>query len=145
MEIMNWKHYALALAIPLGLAAVFNWVWLDHPAVSDTIMITACGATLAGMMLATALSKRVATLLALPVYYLIVEFAVPPSSIGGAYESTSGWVGPLRITLTVLPLAVLLGVALVAALRLARHTRPAAAKPDTKLGPDRRAAANPGQ
>jgi hypothetical protein len=121
MEIMNWKHYAFALAIPLGLAAVYNWVWLDHPAVSDTIMVTACGATLAGMLLASALSKRVATLLALPAYYLIVELVVPPSSIGGPYEFTSGWVGPLRITLTVLPFAVLLCVALVATLRSARH------------------------
>jgi hypothetical protein len=40
---------------------VLNWAWLDQPAVSDTIMITACGATLAGMVLASALSKRVAT------------------------------------------------------------------------------------
>ena len=35
MQIINWRHYALALAIPLGLASVVNWVWLVDPAVSN--------------------------------------------------------------------------------------------------------------
>jgi hypothetical protein len=122
MQIMNWKHYALALAVPLGLAGVFNWLWPDYPAVSETIMITACGVTVAGMVLASPLSKRVVTLLALPVYYLIMEFLVPPSMTGGPYESTSGWVGPLRITVTILPFAILACVMLAAALRGIRHT-----------------------
>ena len=37
--------------------------------------------------------------------------------IGGPYEFTSGWVGPLRITVTILPFAVLACVALAVALR----------------------------
>lgn len=121
--IMNWKYYAAGLAIPLGLAAVFNWVWLDHPAVSDTIVITACVLTLAGMTLASPLGKRVAAILALPVYYLVMQFLVPPSLIGGPYEFASGWRGPLRVTVTVLPFAVLLCVTLAAAQRAARQAR----------------------
>jgi hypothetical protein len=53
VQIMNWKHYAVALAIPLGLAATLNWAGLDHPSVTRTIMITACAATLGGMALAS--------------------------------------------------------------------------------------------
>jgi hypothetical protein len=122
MRIINWRHYALALAIPLGLASVFNWVWLADPVVSNSIVITACAVTLAGMTLASPLAKRVAVFLALPVYYLIATFLVPPSMTGGAYESESGWEGPLRVAVTCAPFAVLLCVALVVALRTVRHT-----------------------
>ena len=46
---------------------------------------------------------------------------MPPSMTGGPYDATSGWEGPLRVTVTCLPFAVLLCVALVAALRAVRH------------------------
>jgi hypothetical protein len=65
----------------------------------------------------------VAALLTLPAYYLIVELLVPPSMTGGPYNATSGWEGPLRITLTILPFAVLLCVTLTAALRAVPHAR----------------------
>jgi hypothetical protein len=122
MQIINWRYYALALAIPLGLATVSSWIWLADPAVSNSIVITACAVTLAGMTLASPLARRVAACLALPVYYLIATFLVPPSMIGGPYEVTSGWEGPLRVTVTCAPFAVLLCVALVVALRTVRHT-----------------------
>jgi hypothetical protein len=122
MHIINWRHYALALAIPLGLASVTNWVWPVDPAVSDLIVITACAVTLAGMTLASPLARRGAAFLAFPVYYLIATLLVPPSMIGGPYEVTSGWEGPLRVTVTCAPFAVLLCVALVVALRTVRHT-----------------------
>jgi hypothetical protein len=98
MQIINWRHYALALAIPLGLASVSNWIWLVNPAVSDSIVITVCAVTLAEMTLASPLARRVAAFLAFPVYYLIATLLVPPSMIGGPYEVTSGWEGPLRVT-----------------------------------------------
>jgi hypothetical protein len=120
-QIINWRHYTLALAIPLGLASVFNWVWLDHPAISNAVVVTGCVVTLAAMTLASPLARRVAACLALPVYYLIATFLVPPSMTGGPYESMSGWEGPLRVTVTCAPFAVLLGVALVVALRTVRH------------------------
>jgi hypothetical protein len=122
VQITHWRHYALALAIPLGLASVSNWVWRVDPAVSDCIVIAACAVTLAGMTLASPLAKRVAAFLALPVYYLIATFLVPASMIGGPYEVTSGWEGPLRVTVTCAPFAVLFCVALVVALRTVRHT-----------------------
>ena len=62
-----------------------------------------------------------AACLAIPVYYLVATFLVPPSMIGGPYEATSGWEGPLRVTVTCAPFAVLLGVAFVVALRTVRH------------------------
>jgi hypothetical protein len=51
-----------------------------------------------------------------------MEFLVPPSMTGGPYESTSGWVGPLRIRVTILPFAMLACVVLAAALRGIRPT-----------------------
>ena len=132
LQIINWRHYALALAIPLGLAAVSNWVWLADPAVSNSIVITACAVTLAGMTLASPIARRAAGFLALPVYYLIATFVVPPSMIGGPYESVSGWEGPLRVTVTCAPFAVLLCVALVVALRTVRHPPSMAGKPDSQ-------------
>src|ERR1039458_2716895 len=54
--------------------------------------------------------------------------------IGGPYEFTSGWVGPLRITVTILPSAVLACVALAVALR--QHAPLTARKPSTpRFGP----------
>jgi len=116
MQILGWQHYAAALAIPLGLAAAVHWLWPDHLAVSAAIVITVCAMPLAGLTLASPLGKRVATLLALPAYYLIVYILTPPPMIGGPYVSTPGSAGPLRITLSLLPLAVLLCVAFRAAL-----------------------------
>ena len=121
MQIINWRHYALALAIPLGLASVSNWVGLADPVVANSIVITACVLTLAGMTLASPLARREAAFLAVPVYYLIAAFLVPPSMIGGPYEVTSGWEGPLRVTVTCVPFAVLLCVAFVVVLRTVRH------------------------
>jgi hypothetical protein len=44
--------------------------------------------------------------------------------VNSAYASESGWFGPLRITLTFLPLAVLLFLALAATARALRHMIP---------------------
>jgi hypothetical protein len=88
---------------------VLSWVWVGDPAVSGSIVITACAVVLAGMTLASPLARRVAALLALPVYYPAATLLVPPSMIGGPDEVTSGWDGPLRVTVTCAPFAVLLG------------------------------------
>jgi hypothetical protein len=120
-QIISWRHYALALVIPAGLASVLSWVFVGDPAVSASIVITACAVVLAAMTLASPLARRVAALLALPVYYLVATLLVPPSMIGGPYEVTSGWDGPLRVSVTCAPFAVLLAVAFVVALRTVRH------------------------
>ena len=88
---------------------MLSWVWVGDPAVSGSIVITACAVVLAGMTLASPLARRVAALLALPVYYPAATLLVPPSMIGGPDEVTSGWDGPLRVTVTCAPFAVLLG------------------------------------
>lgn len=74
------------------------------------------------MTVATPLSRRVALALSIPAYYLIVGYLVLPSISGSPGSSEAGWEGPLRVSLTVLPFAVLLCVALVVALRTVRRT-----------------------
>lgn len=58
-------------------------------------------------------------LLSVPAYYVAAGFLVPPLAGPGG---TAAWDGPLRITLSFLPFAVVLGVVLAAALRRARRT-----------------------
>lgn len=79
------------------------------------------GIVIAGMTLATPLSKRLAILLSIPAYYVVTGFLVLPRLETGASGTMEVWDGPLRITLTVIPFAVLAYVALGAALRSARH------------------------
>jgi hypothetical protein len=81
-------------------------------------MIALVVITLAGMAVAAPLSRRVALALSIPVYYLVVGYLVLPSFSNSPGYSTAGWEGPLRVSLTVLPFAVLLCVALV----VTRHT-----------------------
>lgn len=69
--------------------------------------------------MATPLSRRVALVLSIPAYYLVAAQLVLPSISGP--DNQSGWLGPLRVTVTVLPFAALLCVALVAARRAARR------------------------
>ena len=122
MPLMTWRYYALAVLVPAAVACVFNWVWLPHPLLANATMVTVVAITLAGMMVATPLSRRVALALSIPAYYLVVGYLVPPSFSGSLGYSEAGWEGPLRVSLTVLPFAVLLCVALVVARRTARHT-----------------------
>jgi hypothetical protein len=121
MRLMTWRYYVLAALVPVAVAAIYTWVWLPHPLLANATMITLVVITLAGMAVAAPLSRRVALALSIPIYYLVVGHLVTPSfsySLGG---SSAGWEGPLRVSLTVLPFAVLLGVALVVALRTVRH------------------------
>jgi hypothetical protein len=118
MPLMTWRYYAVAVLVPATVGGVVDWTWSSQPFVADATVITLVTITLAGMALATPLSRRVATVLSTPAYYLVVGYLVFPTISGPANES--GWEGPERITLTVLPFAVLIGVAL-AALRSARH------------------------
>ena len=120
MPLMTWRYYALAVLVPAAVACVLNWVWLPHPLLANLTVITLVAITLAGMMVATPLSRRVALALSIPAYYLVVQHLVLPSISGPGNEM--GWEGPLRVSLAVLPFAVLLCVALVAARRTGRHT-----------------------
>jgi hypothetical protein len=119
MPLMTWRYYAVAVLVPAAIGSVVDWTWPSQPFVADAAMITLVTITLAGMALATPLSRRVATVLSIPAYYLVVGYLVFPTISGPG--NASGWEGPERITLTVLPFAVLIGVALAAALRSARH------------------------
>jgi hypothetical protein len=77
------------------------------------------------MALVSRLSRRIMVLLSFPLYYLVLGFAVLPSMVQSAYSAESGWSGPLRITLTFLPLGALFVLALAAAARTVRTTVPA--------------------
>jgi hypothetical protein len=125
LQILRWKHYALAVAVPATVASVIAWLWLINQALSDAIAITVIAVSVAGMMAASPLSRRIAAVLSVPAYYCIVGLLVMPSMIGNAFGEVSGWEGPLRITLTFLPLAAIIFVAIVVVLRSSQHTVPA--------------------
>ena len=121
MSLMTWRYYALAVLAPAAVACVLQWVWLPHPLLANAAIVSLVAITLAGMMVATPLSRRVALALSIPAYYLVVGYLVPPSFSGSLGVSEAGWEGPLRVSLTVLPFAVLLCVALVVARRTVRR------------------------
>ena len=121
MPLMTWRYCALAVLVPAAVACIFRWVWLPHPLLANAAIVTLVAITLAGMMVATPLSRRVALALSIPAYYLVVGYLVPPSFSDTLGASEAGWEGPLRVSLTVLPFAVLLCVALVVARRTVRR------------------------
>jgi hypothetical protein len=128
LQILTWKHYALTAVVAVTLGVTINTLWPSHPAVADAITITVIAVGTTGMAAASALSRRVMVLLSVLAYYLIVGLVVMPSIVssdgGAVFES--GWVGPLRITLTCLPLAAAIAcLAITAALRSGHHTNPA--------------------
>lgn len=122
LQILTWKHYALVAVVAATLGSA--WLWLSHPAAQDATVITVIAVSMAGMMAASPLSRRIMVLLSVPAYYFIVGLVVMPSLVGGPYEAASGWVGPLRITLTCLPLAIVIGCLAIMALRSGHHTNP---------------------
>ena len=124
LQILTRKHYALAAVVAVTLGAVLGWLWPSHQAASDAIMITVIAVSMGGMAAASPLSRRVMVLLSALAYYFIVGLVVLPSMVGGPYEYTSGWVGPLRITLTCLPLAAAIVCLAIMALRSAHQTSP---------------------
>jgi hypothetical protein len=122
MPLMTWRYYALAVLVPAVVDCVLDWVWPPHPLLADATVITVTAITLAGMAVATPRSRRVALALSIPAYYLVVRILVFPS-ISGPPDNETGWEGPLRVSLTVLPFAVLMCAALVVVLRTVRHAR----------------------
>jgi hypothetical protein len=124
LQILTRKHYALAAVVAVTLGAALGWLWPSHQAASDAIMITVIAASMGGMAAASPLSRRVMVLLSALAYYFIVGLIVPPSMVGGPFEYTSGWVGPLRVTLTCLPLAAAVVCLAIMALRSAHQTSP---------------------
>jgi len=124
LQILTWKHYALVAVVAATLGSVPGWLWLSHPAVSDATMITVIAVSMARMVAASPLSRRIMVLLSVLAYYFIVGLVVLPSVVGGPYEVASGWVGPLRITLTCMPLAMVIACLAIMALRSGRHTNP---------------------
>jgi hypothetical protein len=124
LQILTWKHYTLVALVAATLGSVLGWLWLSRPAVSDAAMITVIAVSMAGMVAASALSRRIMVLLSALAYYFIVGLVVMPSVVGGPYVAASGWVGPLRIMLTCLPLAMAIACLAIMALRSGHHTKP---------------------
>jgi hypothetical protein len=124
LQILTRKHYPLVAVVAVTLGAVLGWLWPSHQAASDAIMITVIAVSMGGMVAASPLSRRLMVLLSALAYYFIVGLVVMPSMVGGPYEYTSGWVGPLRVTLTCLPLAAAIVCLAIMALRSAQQTNP---------------------
>jgi hypothetical protein len=133
-QILTWKGFATALAVPAAVASLINWVWLNHPAAAAAIAILVITLAIGGIALTSALGWRAAALLSAPAFYAAAQLLVMPSIIGTINES--GWEGPLRITLTCLPVAALLAVA-VAIARAAHSGHHAAALTGPDDGPVR--------
>lgn len=124
LQILTWKHYVLVAMVAVTLGSVLGWLWLSYPAASDATMITVIAVSMAGMAAASPLSRRIMVLLSALAYYFIVGLVVMPSVVGGPDVFASGWVGPLRITLTCLPLAIVIACLAITALRTGHHTNP---------------------
>ena len=122
LQVLAWKHSALVAVVAVILGSVHGWLWLSHPAVSEATVITVIAASMVTMMAASPLSRRIMVLLSALAYYVIVGVVVMPSMVGGPYVFVSGWVGPLRITLTCLPLATAFACLAIMALRSGHHT-----------------------
>jgi hypothetical protein len=121
MQLMTWKRYALAVAAPAALASARAWQWPGHPAVYEALAIAVIAVILAGMILASPLTRRLASLLWVPAYFVVVGFLVPPLFETGPSGTGAVWDGSLRIAVTCVPFAVTLGVLLAAALRAVRR------------------------
>jgi hypothetical protein len=121
LQILTWKGFAAALAVPAAVASANLWVWLNHPAAAAAIAILVIALAIVGTAMTSALGLRVAALLSVPGFYAAAQLLVMPVMIGPLNES--GWEGPLRITLTCLPVAALLavGVAVARAVLSGRH------------------------
>jgi hypothetical protein len=124
MKLMTWNHYAVAIAVPAAIGSLLWWLGPAHPAVLGAVALAVMAIVLAGMTLASPLGKRLAILLSIPAYYVVTGFLVLPRLETGGGGTMEVWDGPLRITLTVIPFAVLAYVALATALRRARHASP---------------------
>lgn len=65
-QILTWPGLATALAVPVAVASVINWVWLNHPAAAAAIAIAVIALAIGGTAVTSALGWRVAALLSVP-------------------------------------------------------------------------------
>jgi hypothetical protein len=119
LQILTPKHYVLVVVVAATAGSAINWQ-LSRPTVSSVIVIAVIAASMAGMAAASPLSRRITALLSFPAYYYIVHLVVLPSVTGP--DNESGWVGPLRFTVTCLPLAVIACLAITAVVRSGHYT-----------------------
>jgi len=134
-QILTWPGLGTALAVPVAVASVINWVWLNHPFAAAAIVIAVIALAMAGTAVTSARGWRVAALLLVPGFYAAGQLVVMPSISGPLNEA--GWEGLLRITLTCLPVAALLGVgvAVTRAVLSGRHAAAAGGPDDGRAGP----------
>jgi hypothetical protein len=123
LQLMTGKRWALAVMTPAaaGVGSVSYALWRGHPAVWEAVTIAAISVILTGMMLGSPLNRRLGCLLSVLAYYAIVGWLVPPLAYTGPGWTAAVWGGPLRIMLSFLPFAVILGVLLARALRSIRR------------------------
>jgi hypothetical protein len=130
LQILTWKGFAAALVVPAAVVFAIQRLWVLHPVATAGITTIVIFVAISGLALTSALGRRVAALLSIPGFYACVHLLVLPSTAGGPYVNVAAWEGPLRITLTCLPLAALLGVTI--AITAARRVR---ARRDLADGP----------
>jgi hypothetical protein len=107
----------IGITVTLAAAVGLPGVVIGSSAPRQVIMTVLIVVTMAGLVVISPLSRRVMVLLAVPAYFFAAGSVVPLAQIQTAGQTAAGWEGPVRVALIGLPLAVLAGVALAAALR----------------------------
>jgi hypothetical protein len=115
LQILRARHYGFTVAVAAGSGLTASLMTGIEAIRATELAIVAV--TAAGMVIAAPLSRRILVLLSLPLYYWALSFAVLPSWITLYGGGESGWEGPLRVSLTCVPVAVLGCIALTAGLR----------------------------
>jgi hypothetical protein len=121
LQILRARHYGFAVAVAAGSGLAASLMTSIGAIQVAELVIAPVVAV--GMVIAAPLSRRILVLLSLPLYYWVLGFAVLPSLVSFYGGSASGWEGPLRVSLTCVPVAVLGCVALTAGLRAHARSR----------------------
>jgi hypothetical protein len=85
LQILTWKGYAAALAVPAAVASSIVWVWLAHPAAAAAIATSVIALAIVGTAMTSALGWRVAALLSAPAFAIAraVQAGRHAAALGG--------------------------------------------------------------
>jgi len=123
LQLLRAPQYAFAVAVAAASGLVGSL--MTGLAARRATELAAVAVTVAGMVIVAPLSRRIAALLSLPLYYWALNEAVPQSRVPFDGGMGPGWAGPLRVSLACVPMAVLGCTALTAGMRArARRARP---------------------
>lgn len=122
LQLLRGPQYFFTVAVAAAAGLVGGLVTI--PPAERATELAILGVTVTGMAIAAPLSRRIVTLLSLPLYYWAVNEAVSQERFPVAGGIGPGWAGLLRVSLACVPVAVLGCTALAAGMRArARRAR----------------------